>query len=158
MRILPIIIILVLSIASKVYAQQECKDPDFRATFKEKFTEIGTAHPDFLKDATVIMFKPSYQRTQWIGLYWEGPVSGALLAYDCQGKLLSIVQMGGVKSIEFFSLPGAETPAVAVEDIWTGTGYYKIGYAVYSLNSGKIRKIECRSSVKTRSPIKPPNR
>jgi len=132
---------IMVSIYSSAYGQPECNDPNFRVTFEEKFKEIGTSHPDFLKNATVILRRSSFQNTQWVGLYWEGPVSGALLAYDCKGKLLSIEQMGGVKSVEFFSLPRAATPAVAVEDIWTGTGYYKIGYTLYGLINGKIAKI-----------------
>jgi hypothetical protein len=141
MRRVLITLILVLSVGSTAYGQQECKDPDIRATFREKYTEIGTSHPDFLQDATIILNKSSFQKTQWVGLYWEGPVSGALLAYDCSGKLLSIQRMGGVKSVEFFSVPRTATPAVAVEDIWTGTGYYKIGYTIYSLSSEKISKL-----------------
>jgi hypothetical protein len=141
MRRLLTVLAIVVAISSSVYAQHPCKDPDIRATFKEKYKEIGTSHPDFLQDATVILNRSSFQNIQWVGLYWEGPVSGALLAYDCKGKLLSIEQTGGVKSVEFYSVPRAATPAVAVEDIWTGTGYYKIGYTLYGFINGKITKL-----------------
>lgn len=132
---------LVVTISSGVYAQHPCEDPDIRTTFKEKYKEIGVSDPDFLQDATVILKRSSFQNIQWVGLYFEGPVSGALLAYDCKGELLSIEQMGGVKSVEFYSIPRPATPAVAVEDIWTGTGYYKIGYTLYGFIKGKITKL-----------------
>jgi hypothetical protein len=141
MRRLLIALVLVIAISPGVYGQQECKDPDVRATFKEKYKEIGTSHPDFLQDATVILKRSSFQNIQWVGLYWEGPVSGALLAYDCTGKLLAIEQMGGVKSVKFFGVPRAHTPAVEVEDIGTGTGYYKIGNSIWGVINGKITKL-----------------
>ena len=141
MRRLLIALVIVVVISPGVYGQQVCKDPDVRAAFKEKFKEIGTSHPDFLQDATVILKRSSFQNIQWVGLYWEGPVSGALLAYDCKGKFLSVEQMGGVKSVEFFSVPRAATPAVAVEEIGTGTGYYEIGNTIYGFIDGKITKL-----------------
>jgi hypothetical protein len=141
MRTLLIALTIGVAVSSAAYGQQACKDPDFRATFAEKFREIGASHPDFLQDATVILNRSSYHNVQWVGLYREGPVSGALLAYDCKGTLLSIERMGGVKSIAFYSLPRAGTPAVAVEDIETGTGFYSVGYTLYGLIHGKIAKI-----------------
>jgi len=141
MRRLLIALAITVATSSSVYGQHACKDPDIRATIKEKFKEIGTSHPDFLQDATIILNRASFQNIQWVGLYWEGPVSGALLAYDCEGNLLSIEQMGGVKSVQFFSVPRAATPAAAVEHIWTGTGYYKIEYTLYGFINGKITKL-----------------
>jgi hypothetical protein len=124
------------------YAQEKCQDPNFRATFEEKYEEIGASDPEFLNDATVIFYKSYSPRIQWIGLYREGPIRGALLAYDCAGKLLSIQKTGGIKSIQFFNAPSDVSPAVAVEEITTtGTGYYNIDYSVYTISGGSILKI-----------------
>ncbi len=136
-----IVVILALAINFNVYGQEDCKDPNFRVTFKEKFKEIGTTDPWFLNDATVIFYKSLVPRSQWVGIYKEGPVSGALLAYDCTGKLLSIQETGGIKSIQFFNAPRDVAPAIAVEEVFTGTGHYYIQYSIYSLVNGKISKL-----------------
>lgn len=127
-------------ICFNAYAQ-DCKDPNLRATFRDKYQELGISSPDFLENATVIINpSPSY-KIKWVGLYWEGPVGGAILAYDCKGELLSVQQTGGIKSIEFFNITRNAGPAISVEEISMGTGSYLIKRVSYILTEGKILKI-----------------
>jgi len=120
---------------------QECKAPDLQSTINEKYKEIGLPYPEYFVNATVIAAPFYWEKVQWIGVYREGPVGGALLAYDCDGKLLSIQRTGGIKSVMFYNAPDKAGPAVAVEEIWTGTGFYQIKRCIYSIIDGKIRKI-----------------
>jgi hypothetical protein len=129
-----------LLISASTHAK-ECKTPDLRSTVNERFEEIGFPYPDYFVDSTVIAVIFYWQNLQWIGLYWDGPTRGAILAYDCEGNLLSIQQAGGVKSVQFFSAPNIATSAVSVEEICTGTGFYQVKQVIYAIIDGKISKL-----------------
>jgi len=133
-------VLLFIIICSEAYAQ-DCKQPDFRATFKEKYQEIGVSAPDFLEDANIVINNSSSHKIKWVGLYSEGPVSGAILVYSCSGEVLSVQQTGGIKSIEYFHIPGDVGPAISVEEVITGTGSYRIKKCYYTFIDGKILKI-----------------
>ena len=120
---------------------RECREPKLRTIFKENFKRIGVSDPDFLEAATAIVFKSPSPRIQWVGLYWEGPISGALLAFDCRGKLLSTQRTRGILSLKFFNAPSSVGPAIVVEEVATGTGLYDVEYAIYSLTQGRIARL-----------------
>ena len=141
MRIFFIALLFTISLSFNVFCQQSYVDPDIRSTSLQKYREIGVSHPDFLKEATIVLYKSPYPHIQWVGLYWEGPIAGALLIYDCSGKLLSIKKMGGVKSIQFFNAPPEAGPAVVVESILTGTGCYEVDFSIFSLSKGKMNQL-----------------
>jgi hypothetical protein len=48
---------------------------------------------------------------------------------------------GGIRSIQFFNAPRDVAPAIAVEEVFKGTGHYYIQYSIYSLVNGKISKL-----------------
>ena len=130
--------LLLFSVAAHAW---ECKSPDLLSTINENFKQIGISSPSVLEDnLSVIRNQYCWQKVQWIGLRWEGPISGALLVFDSYGKLLSIERTGGIESVGFFGAPDG-SPAVAVEEVWTGTGFYQIMHCIYSVVNGKILKL-----------------
>jgi hypothetical protein len=114
---------------------EECKSPDVKAGLGRIFKDL------LVSDITIITYKSFSPRIQWVGLYWEAPVSGALIAYDCGGKFLSGVRTGGIQTLKFFPGPRSLQTAVAVEEIYTGTGYDHVGYSIFTIQNNKIRKV-----------------
>jgi hypothetical protein len=120
-------------IGSYVFAQ-DCKPPVGEVGLKRLFEYLP-------RDYTIITYKSLYPKIQWVGLYWEGPISGALMAYDCEGEFLSGVKTGGVQSLKLFNGPRRIGPTVVTEELYTGTGLRHVGHSVYTIEDKKIRKI-----------------
>ncbi len=129
------LLFLLFLLTSSYGFSEECKSPDVKGGLGKIIKDLPVS------DVTVIAYKSFSPRIQWLGLYWEGPVSGALIAYDCAGRFLSGVTTGGIQTLKFFYGPKALQPTVAVEEISTGTGYYRVGYTIYTIQNNNIRKV-----------------
>ena len=94
---------------------EDCKTPVAEVGLRRIFEDLPWNY-------TVITYKSFSPTIQWLGLYWEGPISGALMACNCEGKFLSGVKTGGVETLQCFYGPRTIGPTIVTEEIYTGTG------------------------------------
>jgi len=146
-----------LASASLAWAEDDCQKIDVPATagvyIRTFQPEAFASSPDApepestmemiregMADHTVtlMMLKTTQPSIRWIGLEWGGPISGLLMAVDCQGHVMGGA-IGGIEKIEKGpSIPAlGESVLVSYID-GTGTGYLHKSYSLYAIKGNKL--------------------
>lgn len=118
-------------------APSDCRKPDIQ-TLLEKITKQNFFSPNGLW----VSQKSEAATFQWLGVAWEAPVGGMLLALSCAGEPIARLNIGAVtKLTDFDANPGLKSAVIAEFIAGTGTGYELRRVGIYRLEKGRIREV-----------------
>jgi hypothetical protein len=143
---------LLISFSSPAFSapsSSPCSSPDLSslirgyasqaAVKKQYFPDTEYVVQNATLTATLITQKPS---VQWLGIAWEGPVSGMLFALACDGKIIDAVVVGSIEEIR----KGPELPEVGDTVLvnatdGTGTDGVHKTISLFAIKDGRLTSI-----------------